>query len=100
MPDRIVTEVLWPRQQVKEGYALSRIITRNGQVQQGYIQASRDEGLVLLRDFTTNELHEISRSRIARQEDIGSLMPPTAQDFTEAELADLFAYLFSLNGGQ
>jgi len=27
-------------------------------------------------------------------------MPPTAQDFTEAELADLFAYLFSLNGGQ
>ncbi|MBL50063.1 MAG: hypothetical protein CMP28_14105 [Roseibacillus sp.] len=100
LPDRIVTEVLWPRQQVKEGYALSRIITRNGQVQQGYIQASRDEGLVLLRDFTTNELHEISRSRIARQEDIGSLMPPTAQDFTEAELADLFAYLFSLNGGQ
>ena len=98
LPDRIVTEVLWPRQQVKEGYALSRIITTNGQVQQGYVQASRDEDLLLLRDFTTSDLHEIPRSRIARQEDIGSLMPPTAQDFTEEELADLFAYLFSLNG--
>ena len=100
LPERIVTEVLWPRLQVKEGYALSRIITRDGGVQQGYIQASRDEGILLLRDFATNSLHEIARSRIAKQEEIGSLMPPTAQEFPEKDLADLFAYLFSLNGKQ
>ncbi|MCP4730668.1 MAG: c-type cytochrome [Roseibacillus sp.] len=100
LPERIVTEVLWPRLQVKEGYALSRIITRDGGVQQGYVQASRDEGILLLRDFATSSLHEIARSRIARQEEIGSLMPPTAQEFPEKDLADLFAYLFSLNGKQ
>ncbi len=100
LPERIVTEVLWPRQQVKEGYVLSRIITRDGGVQQGYVQASRDEGILLLRDFTTNSLHEIARTTVASQEEIGSLMPPTAQEFPEKKLADLFAYLFSLNGKQ
>ena len=98
LPDRIVTEVLWPRQQVKEGYVLSRVIAKDGGVQQGYIQASREEGVLLLRDFATNSLHEIARDAIASQEEIGSLMPPTAQDFSEEELADLFAYLFELNG--
>ena len=69
-------------------------------MQQGYVQASRDEGILLLRDFTTNSLHEIARTTVASQEEIGSLMPPTAQEFPEKKLADLFAYLFSLNGKQ
>ncbi|HBM76974.1 MAG TPA: hypothetical protein DD438_02590 [Verrucomicrobiales bacterium] len=98
LPDRIVTEVLWPRRQVKEGYALSRIITRDGDVQQGYIQANRDENLLLLRDFATNSLFEIPRDSILREEQVGSLMPPTAAGLKEEELADLFAYLFSLGG--
>ena len=98
LPDRIVTEVLWPRRQVKEGYALSRIITRDGDVQQGYIQANRDQNLLLLRDFATNSLFEIPRESILREEQVGSLMPPTAAGLKEEELADLFAYLFSLGG--
>ena len=98
LPDRIVTEVLWPRRQVKEGYALSRIITRDGNVQQGYIQANRNEDLLLLRDFATNSLFEIPRETILKEEQVGSLMPPTAAGLQEEELADLFAYLFSLDG--
>lgn len=98
LPDRIVTEVLWPRLQVKEGYALSRVVSKEGEVLQGYIQASRDEKKLLLRDFATNALHEIAKDKISKQDDVGSLMPPTAQDFSTEELADLFAYLFSLNG--
>ena len=98
LPDRIVTEVLWPRRQVKEGYALSRIITRDGNVQQGYIQANRNEDLLLLRDFATNSLFEIPRETILKEEQVGSLMPPTAAGLKEEELADLFAYLFSLGG--
>ena len=98
LPDRIVTEVLWPRRQVKEGYALSRIITRDGNVQQGYIQANRNEDLLLLRDFATNSLFEIPRETILKEEQVGSLMPPTAAGLKEEELADLFAYLFSLDG--
>ncbi|MCH2331035.1 MAG: c-type cytochrome [Roseibacillus sp.] len=98
LPDRVVTEVLWPRRQVKEGYALSRIITRDGDVQQGYVQASRDEELLLLRDFASNSLHEIPRGSIMKQEEVGSLMPPTAGELDQQELVDLFAYLFSLDG--
>lgn len=98
LPDRVVTEVLWPRRQVKEGYALSRIITRDGDVQQGYVQASRDEELLLLRDFASNSLHEIPRESIMKQEEVGSLMPPTAGELDQQELVDLFAYLFSLDG--
>jgi len=100
LPERIVTEVLWPRQHVKEGYALSRVVTKKGQVFQGYLQASREEKRLLLRDFASSEMHEIATERVSKREEIGSLMPPTAQDFSTEELADLFAYLFSLDGFQ
>ena len=77
---------------------MSRIITRDGNVQQGYIQANRNEDLLLLRDFATNSLFEIPRETILKEEQVGSLMPPTAAGLKEEELADLFAYLFSLDG--
>lgn len=98
LPARIVTEVLWPGRQVKEGYSLSRVVTKAGNVWQGYLQSSRDEKLVLLRDFATGDLHEISKAEVSKQDEIGSLMPATSQGFTDKELADLFAYLFSLDG--
>lgn len=98
LPERIVTEVLWPRKQVKEGYALSRVVTKDGQVFQGYVQASRDKNLLLLRDFAGGAMHEIPKDKVSRRDDIGSLMPPTAHDFSKEELADLFAYLFALDG--
>lgn len=98
MPDRIVTEVLWPRKQVKEGYALSQVTTKDGLVRQGYVQASRDKDVLLLRDFATAAMHEIPQDRVRKRHDVGSLMPPTAQDFSKEELGDLLAYLFSLAG--
>ncbi len=95
-PERIVTEVLWPTRQVKDGYALTRVTTRDGRVLQGYVQDSRDESVVLLRDFAISGIHEIAKDDIVNREAVGSLMPPTAQSFSKKELADLFAYLFSL----
>lgn len=96
--DRIVTEVLWPARQVKGGYALSRITMKDGGVLQGYLQESRDKKLLLLRDFTGAGLHEVETEMVAKQEPIGSLMPPTAQSLSQGELSDLFAYLFGLVG--
>jgi putative heme-binding domain-containing protein len=96
--DRIVTEVLWPARQVKGGYALSRITMKDGGVLQGYLQESRDKNLLLLRDFTGAGMHEVETEMVAKQEPIGSLMPPTAQSLSQGELSDLFAYLFGLVG--
>ncbi len=97
-PERIVTEVMWPTRQIKEGFALTRVTTKDGQVLQGYLQGSRDKKHVLLRDFAVAGLHEIPADRIEKQESIGSLMPPTAQGFSRQALGDLLAYLFSLDG--
>lgn len=97
-PERIVTEVLWPAQQIKEGFSLSRLTLNDGSVLQGYPQKSRDEKKFLLRDFATGETREIPVGEIRQREDIGSLMPPTAQNLPHAELVDLLAWLISLRG--
>jgi putative heme-binding domain-containing protein len=96
--DRIVTEVMWPTLQVKEGYSLTRVVTKKSQTLQGYEQASREEDKILLRDFAGAGMHRISRDAIEKVEKIGSLMPPTAQSLSKNDIADLLAYLFSLRG--
>lgn len=97
-PERIVTELLWPSKQVKEGFALRRFTKKDGTVLQGYEQKSRDEGVVLVRDFATGAMHELRADAIAKRDNIGSLMPPTAQGLSQKEVVDLLAYLFGLNG--
>ena len=96
--ERIVTEVLWPARQVKEGYSLTRVTLKDKQVLQGYTQQSRSEKVLLLRDFATSKTREIERDKIAGTEVIGSLMPPTAQGLSPKQIADLCAYLFGLSG--
>ncbi|MEM7387944.1 MAG: HEAT repeat domain-containing protein, partial [Verrucomicrobiota bacterium] len=95
-PERITTEVVWPARQVKEGYSLSRITMKDGTVQQGYLQKSRDKKILLLRDFATGDLHQLDPDSVAKKESIGSLMPPTAAGLDRKDLADLLAYLFDL----
>ena len=98
LPERIVTEVVWPARQAKEGYSLTRVTLKGGQVLQGYEQENRDDKVVLLRDFASTEMHEIRKDSIAKKEALGSLMPATAQGLSKEELADLCAYLISLRG--
>ena len=96
--ERIVTEVVWPARQVKEGYSLTRVTLRDGRVLQGYQQPARTERVLILRDFTTGKRQSFARGEVTRAEVVGSLMPPAARILQEKELADLFSYLFSLNG--
>ena len=49
--ERIVTEVMWPTLQVKEGFSLTRLVTKNSQTLQGYEQASRDNEKNLAKRF-------------------------------------------------
>lgn len=97
-PERIVTEVVWPALQVKEGFSLSRLTLKDGSVLQGYPQKSRVEKKLLVRDFATGQTREIPNGDILQRDDIGSLMPPTAQSLPEAELVDMLAWLISLRG--
>ncbi|MGK0185074.1 MAG: putative heme-binding domain-containing protein [Verrucomicrobiales bacterium] len=97
-PDRIVTEVMWPTLQIKEGYSLTVVTLHDKRQIQGYVQKSRDSAKVLLRDFATGAIHDLRKDEIATQVKSGSLMPPTAQTLNDSELRDLFAYLFSLQG--
>tara|TARA_B100000902_G_C27321241_1_gene924686 strand:+ start:3324 stop:6926 length:3603 start_codon:yes stop_codon:yes gene_type:complete len=96
--ERIVTEVMWPTLQVKEGFSLTRVVTKKSQTLQGYEQASREKEKILLRDFATGLMHRISKDDIESMEKIGSLMPPTAQSLSKEEIGDLMAYLFNLRG--
>ena len=52
--------------------------------------------MLLLRDSFAGELNEIPRDKIASEQAIGSLMPPTAQALSPEDLADLLSYLFRL----
>ena len=97
-PDRTVVEVLWPGEQVKEGYSLSRVTLKDQRVLQGYVQDGRDSKVLLLRDFSSTRIESVPRGDIIRTEVVGSLMPGTAQTLSRSELADLLAYLFNLRG--
>ncbi|MFP6885999.1 MAG: hypothetical protein VB997_00500, partial [Opitutales bacterium] len=95
-PERILIEVLWPKKQVKEGYSLSRLQLKDGGVRQGYVQGSREGGILLLRDFDGDDLLRVPREKVQKLEEVGSLMPPTARTLSRNDLADLLKYLFEL----
>jgi putative heme-binding domain-containing protein len=99
-PERIVTEVMWPARQVKEGYSLTRVTLKDGRVLQGYEQQARTKQVLILDDFTTGQRQSFTRDEVARTEVVGSLMPPTARILKDEKLADLLRYLFSLNGSE
>ena len=99
--DRLVTEVVWPARQVKDGYHLTSLVLKTGEVHQGYIASDReDRDPIRMHDITGTSEITISKESVAHQKSIGSLMPPTAQSLDERELADLLGYLFSLQGDQ
>lgn len=93
---RIVTEVLWPSQQIKEGYSLSNIVLKSGSIIQGYIQASRDKETVVIREVAGDSRSVVEKSDVDSISEIGTLMPETARSLTSRELGDLLAYLFHL----
>jgi hypothetical protein len=62
------------------------------------VQENRDEKVLLLRDFATGDMHELPSADIAKRDAVGSLMPPTAQALSRAQLADLISFLSQLRG--
>jgi len=95
-PEMIVESVLWPKRQVKEGYMLTQITTKEGLVQQGYKAAETQETLTL-KDLAGNPTAPILKTRIATRSDAGSLMPDGLMALLgEKDQLNLFKYLFEL----
>jgi putative heme-binding domain-containing protein len=94
--EALVESVLWPKRQVKEGYLLTTVTTKDGRTLQGYRAGETSEAL-MLRDFSAPALVTVTKRDIASRDDAGSIMPEGLTDrLAPSELADLLRYLFEL----
>jgi putative heme-binding domain-containing protein len=95
-PEQIVEAVLWPKRQVKEGYAALGIVTVNGKLLQGYKEREDDKELVL-RDPATGRSIRLAKADIEERRDIGTLMPDgLTSAMSPEQLRDLIRFLMEL----
>jgi putative heme-binding domain-containing protein len=95
-PEAIVESVLWPKRQVKEGFLLTQITTKDGRIVQGHV-AEESAAFVTLKDVAGNPGAPIAKAEIVARRDSGTLMPEgwTAW-MSEQQRLDLLRYLFGL----
>jgi putative heme-binding domain-containing protein len=94
--DMIVTEVLWPAINVKEGYEAATVTLKDGNVVRGFKQTDTDSE-VSVRDMNTGEIRTIKRADAARIEVGGTVMPEgLTASLTEQQIGDLIRYLSTL----
>src|SRR5262249_51755424 len=95
-PEEIVESVLWPRRQVKDGFAAISVATADGRVHQGYPQAETASHLVL-RDPATGDAVRIARAEIEATRTDGTLMPEgLAAAMVPEQRRDLIRFLLDL----
>jgi putative heme-binding domain-containing protein len=100
--DMIVTEVVWPALNVKEGYEAATVTMKDGTVITGFKQTETAEAIGV-RDMNTGAVKSIARSETQSIKTGGTLMPDgLTASFSPKQLADLIRYLSDLgkeNGG-
>jgi len=95
-PEQIVESVLWPKRQVKEGYLLTLVTTKDGRRFQGFKTADAG-GMLTLRDIAGGPTQVFTKAEIQKRNDAGTLMPDGLVDrMTGEQLSDLLKYLFEL----
>ena len=94
--DLLVESVLWPARQIKEGYAATTVITKDGRVLSGFAH-SEDKTVLRVRDLATGKIAPVQTSNIKQRTLNGTVMPPgLTASLTRAELRDLIKYLSTL----
>lgn len=94
--DMIVTEVVWPSINVKEGFEAATATLKDGSVISGFKQLHTDSVLGI-RDIQTGEIRTLQRSETTQMKVGGTLMPEgLTAALSEKELADLIRYLGDL----
>jgi putative heme-binding domain-containing protein len=94
--DMIVTEVIWPSINIKEGYEAATVTLKDGTVVSGFKQTDTETTLSI-RDMNTGEIRTLQRADAASVQVGGSVMPEgLTASLSEKQLADLIRYLASL----
>ena len=94
--DLLVESVLWPARQIKEGYAATTVITKDGRVLSGFTH-SEDKTVLRVRDLATGKIAPVQTANIKQRTRNGTVMPPgLTTSLTRAELRDLIKYLSTL----
>ena len=95
-PELIAESVLWPHRQIKEGYFLTTITTRDSRVTAGY-KVREDDKTIVLRIPGTETTESVVKADVMQRQDSGSLMPEGLTAWmTEAQRLDLLRFLFDL----
>jgi putative heme-binding domain-containing protein len=94
--DMIITEVLWPALNVKEGYEAATLTMKDGSVITGFKQTETADAIGL-RDMNTGVVKTVARSETQAIKTGGSVMPDgLTASLTPQQLADLIRYLSEL----
>jgi putative heme-binding domain-containing protein len=94
--DMIVTEVVWPALNVKEGYEAATVTMKDGTVLTGFKQTETADAIAV-RDTTTGTVKSIPRSETQAIKTGGTIMPDgLTSQLNPQQLADLIRYLSEL----
>ncbi len=94
--DMIVTEVVWPALNVKEGYEAATATMKDGSVVTGFKQTETADSIAI-RDMTSGEVKTIKRADAAKVQTGGTVMADgLTATMTEQQLAHLIRYLSEL----
>jgi putative heme-binding domain-containing protein len=95
-PEQIAESVLWPKRQVKEGYAAVLVVTSTGKSHTGYKERETDKELVL-RDPATGDKIRVAKTDIEERRELGTLMPDgLAESMSPGQRRDLIRFLIDL----
>ncbi len=94
--DMIVTEVIWPALNVKEGYEAATLTMKDGSVITGFKQTETAEAIGL-RDMNTGAIKTVARTDTQSIKTGGTVMPDgLTATLTVQQVADLIRYLSEL----
>ena len=94
--DYLIESLIEPSKKIKEGYRMSLVTTKNGDVFSGAI-VSEDQNVIVIRNAAGNESRVPKSAIQTRQTSPVSLMPSgLTSSLREDEFVDLVAYLTSL----
>ncbi|GAB3253753.1 hypothetical protein GCM10027347_13730 [Larkinella harenae] len=92
----IITEVLWPNQNIKEGYNRVQVETKKGEIIQG-IKVFETPEAIQIKTTDSPKSRMVNKKELAKQTETGSLMPPGLMDaYSEEEVRDLIRFLSEL----
>jgi len=94
--DMIVTEVVWPALNVKEGYEAATVTLKDGTVITGFKQTETAEAIAI-REMATGAIKTVPKADALKIQTGGTLMPDgLTVTLTEQDLAHLIRYLSEL----